>query len=142
MKYDVISFDIFDTLILRPFATPQALFMIIGKRLGRTEYYRIRVDAEKRAREIASVEKGNTEVTIDDIYSVIEQRTGIPKEEGIRTEIETELDYCFANPYMKRVFRLLQEHGKTIIIVSDMYLPQDLMARLLDRQRMMVPSSP
>lgn len=34
MKYDVISFDIFDTLIFRPFSEPTDLFYIIGEKLG------------------------------------------------------------------------------------------------------------
>jgi len=131
LQYDVISFDIFDTLILRPFAKPADLFMLIGKRLNRSEFFRIRTDAEKKARETASLTKGSREITIDDIYTLIEKRTGIPKELGIQTELETELQYCFANPYMKRVFRLLKEHNKTVIIVSDMYFPHDMMEKLL-----------
>ena len=131
LQYDIISFDIFDTLIFRPFAKPADLFMIVGKRLNRTEFYRIRTDAEKRARELATITKGNREVTIEDIYAVIEERTGLSKEIGIQTEFEVELQYCFANPYMKRVFKLLQEQKKTIIIVSDMYFPESMMKKLL-----------
>ena len=131
LQFDVISFDIFDTLVLRPFAKPVDLFMIVGKRLDKIEFTRIRIDAEKRAREIAMQKNGNTEITIADIYKIIEERTGIPKEKGIQTEFETELDYCFANPYMKRVYRLLKEQNKKIIIVSDMYIPHDMMAKLL-----------
>ena len=131
-SYDVISFDIFDTLILRPFSKPADLFMLIGKRLNQAEFYRIRTDAEKRAREKAKLEKGSSEITIRDIYAIIQDRTGIPIEQGVQTEFEMELQYCFANPYMKRVFRLLQEHEKTIVIVSDMYLPHDMMSKLLE----------
>lgn len=131
LQYDVVSFDIFDTLILRPFADPKDLFMIVGKRLNKTEFYRIRTDAEKRAREKATIEKGNREVTIDDIYTIIEERTGIPKEKGVQAELEVEMQYCFANPYMKRVFKILRVQGKPIIIVSDMYIPHDSMEKLL-----------
>lgn len=131
LQYDVVSFDIFDTLVLRPFADPKDLFMIVGKRLNKTEFYRIRTDAEKRAREKATIEKGNREVTIDDIYTIIEERTGIPKEKGIQIELEVEMQYCFANPYMKRVFKILRAQGKAIIIVSDMYIPHASMEKLL-----------
>lgn len=133
LQYDVISFDIFDTLILRPFAKPVDIFMIVGKRLDRIEFTRIRIDAEKRAREMAMLENGNTEVTIEDIYSIIEERTGIPKEEGVKIELETEMDYCFANPYMKRIYDLVKEQGKKIIITSDMYIPHDAMEKLLNK---------
>lgn len=131
MRFDVVSFDIFDTLILRPFAKPTDLFMLLGSHLNRTEFYRIRTDAERIAREEAMQAKGSREVTLADIYTIIEERTGIPKQLGIQMELETEMQYCFANPYMKRVFDLLREQGKTIIIVSDMYIPCDSMEQLL-----------
>ena len=133
LQYDVVSFDIFDTLVLRPFAKPADLFMLVGKRLKRAEFYRIRTDAERRAREESMHRNGHTEVTLYDIYAIIEERTGIPRDVGVQTEFQTELDYCFANPYMQRVFHLLQEQGKPIIIVSDMYLPGELMTQLLEK---------
>ncbi len=132
-QYDVVSFDIFDTLILRPFAKPADLFMLVGKRLKKVQFHRIRTDAEKLLREIAFQTNGNREVTIDDIYAYIEERTGIPKELGIQTEFQTEMDFCFANPYMKRVFDILKAQGKTVIIVSDMYFPHDMMEKLLHK---------
>ena len=133
LQYDVVSFDIFDTLVLRPVAAPTDLFMIVGKRLKQIEFQRIRTDAEKRAREAAFEKTGTYEVTIEDIYAIIEARTGIPKEKGIQCELQVELDYCFANPYMMRVYRMLQEQNKTIIITSDMYLPHDMMDQLLTK---------
>ena len=33
-EYDVISFDVFDTLIFRPFTSPRVLFSIMESRLG------------------------------------------------------------------------------------------------------------
>lgn len=132
LPYDVISFDIFDTLILRPFANPTGLFYIIGKRLNMPEFYRLRIETEKKAKETAFVQNGSREVTIYDIYELIERKTGLPRDVGVKTEFEAELQYCKANPYIRQVFRMLQEQQKTIIIVSDMYLPHDMMARLLE----------
>lgn len=131
LKYDVISFDIFDTLILRPFAKPVDLFLIIGSRLNMMNFMRIRIDAERDARAEANALYGNSEITIFDIYKKINHRTGLDINKGVETEFQTELDYCFANPYMMRVFKLLKEHGKKIIITSDMYIPHDMMERLL-----------
>lgn len=133
LKYDVISFDIFDTLVLRPFAKPSDLFMLVGSKLKCVDFVKIRIDAEKKAREMAYVQKGNYEVDIFDIYSLIERRTGINKEYGARVEFETELELCFANPYMERVFKLLKGQGKTVIAISDMYLSNDMLTKLLDR---------
>ncbi len=133
MLYDVISFDIFDTLLLRPFANPTDLFYIIGKRLDMPEFHKLRIEAEKRAREIAIAETGSREITIYNIYAQIEQKTRLPQIKGVEAEFEAELQYCVANPYMKQVFRMLQEQGKTIVITSDMYLPHDMMQQLLEK---------
>ena len=46
-------------------------------------------------------------------------------------EIETELDLCFANPYMKEIFLQAKNLGKTIIAVSDMYLSKDVIEKML-----------
>lgn len=132
MPYDLISFDIFDTLILRPFAQPIDLFIVVGKKLGIMNFQTIRQQAERDARAEKRALLGTNEVTIYDIYQKVNQKTGIEVETGVNAEFETELDFCFANPYMLRVFKLLREQGKRIIIASDMYYPQEMMVRLLN----------
>lgn len=131
LKYDVISFDIFDTLLLRPFAIPSDLFHVLGNRLNIMDFYKIRREAEKEARAEAIALNGNHEVTIYDIYKKINLRTGLDIDEGVEAELQAEIDFCFGNPYMLRVFKLLKEYNKTIIIASDMYFPHDMMERLL-----------
>lgn len=133
MKYDVISFDIFDTLLFRPFNKPSDLFVLVGNKLDIMDFCEIRINAEKEAREISRFTRGNSEVTIDDIYNIIEDKTGIKKEKGIQAEFETELDLCFANPYMKRVFELVKYQNKEIIICSDMYYPAHMLDMLLKK---------
>lgn len=131
MVYDVISFDIFDTLILRPFAKPTDLFMVVGNKLKIIDFMRIRMEAEKAARDEAMVLKGNHEVSIYEIYEKVSRKTGIDVQKGVDAEFETEMEFCFANPYMKRVYDLLKDQGKKIILTSDMYLPADMMEKLL-----------
>lgn len=133
LKYDIISFDVFDTLLLRPFNDPKSLFMLLGEKHDCPDFMNIRIKAEQTARQHANVTKGNSEVTIYDIYEIIERRTGINKEHGIKVEFETELDLCFANPYMKRVFDILKSQGKKIIATSDMYLPKKMIQQLLEK---------
>ena len=121
-EFDVISFDVFDTLIFRPFDNPKTLFSILGEELGIYDFYNIRVNAEREARENSVIKNGNREVTIDDIYKIIEQKTGINAKEGARLEFEMEKKYCFANPYFKTIFKILKDLDKKIVICSDMYL--------------------
>lgn len=131
--YDVISFDVFDTLLFRPFSSPEDLFYIVGQKLGYLDFRRIRMEAERRAREICRRRKGHPEITLSDIYDWLEREAGIPREEGMRAERETEEALCFANPYMLEVFRLLRQKGKRIIVLSDMYLPAETIGRMLEK---------
>ena len=67
LKYDIISFDIFDTLLFRPFSRPRDIFMILGQKFDYLDFYKIRNDMEMLAREKAFAQKGNREVTLIDI---------------------------------------------------------------------------
>ena len=129
--YDIVSFDIFDTLVLRPFARPVDLFIILGKKFSIMNFQSIREQAERDARAEKRAISGTNEVTIYDIYEKVSKKTGLDLEFGVKTEFETEMEFCFANPYMLRVFKMLRDQGKRIIITSDMYFPQELMERLL-----------
>lgn len=133
LQYDVISFDIFDTLIFRPFARPADLFYVIGEKLGIDSFRKIRMNAETEAREEANAIKGNNEVTVYDIYRLVNVYTGLAIEEGVKTELEVERELCFANPQMKRVFDILKYQDKRLILTSDMYLPSELLKQLLDK---------
>ncbi|MCR5772841.1 MAG: HAD-IA family hydrolase [Butyrivibrio sp.] len=133
IRNDIISFDIFDTLVLRPFTKPTDIFLIVGNRLGLLDFAEIRIEAEKQAREEKRVKNGNNEVTIYDIYRYVNLRTGLDVEKGVQTELSTELDFCFANPYMKNVWRILKNQGKKIIVTSDMYLPQNMIEQILSK---------
>lgn len=48
MNYDVISFDIFDTLLFRPFEKPTDLFIILQDKWDYVNFYNIRIEMEKK----------------------------------------------------------------------------------------------
>ncbi len=129
--YDVISFDIFDTLIFRPFSSPTDLFYFLGEQVDILDFRRIREEQEFLAREDCRKEKGHTEVGLSDIWRRIEREVGISADTGETLEKELELKFCYANPYMKQVFETLKEKGKRIIIISDMYLSAEFEEKLL-----------
>lgn len=131
--YETISFDIFDTLIFRPFAEPTDLFYFIGERLGYTDFRRIRMEAEAEARWEKHKKTGSFEVTLADIWSLLEEKTGLSAEEGIRIEEECELVFCYANPFMKEVYEKARQMGKRIVIISDMYLSEAFLSKMLEK---------
>ena len=131
--YDVISFDVFDTLIFRPFSDPTDLFYLVGEKMGIQDFKNLRIRAEKKARDIVHKTSDGYEVTLEQIWNELAEETGLDASEGIRIETETEKTLCFANPYMLEVWDELKEAGKKLIIVSDMYLPAETIKGILEK---------
>ncbi len=133
LVFDIISFDIFDTLILRPFSEPTDLFYFIGEKLGYMDFKRIRMEAEHKARMLKFKKEESFEVSLREIWEQLEKMTGIDATEGMETELETELSLCYANPYMSEVFHRLRKQGKRIVLTSDMYLEGKTLETLLKK---------
>lgn len=130
-EFDAVSFDIFDTLILRPFAEPADLFHIVGAETELLNFAETRVNCEREAREKHFKASGSYEIDIDDIYEYMTEYAGSDYAGARETELETEMNLCYANPYMKRVWNLLQEKNVKIFVISDMYLKSKFLETLL-----------
>lgn len=131
--YDVISFDVFDTLILRPFSEPTDLFFLLADQFSYPDLKRIRQEMEWKAREKKYKSRKHYETTLDEIYNILSEETGLDKDTVMQAEVELENKFCFANPYMKNVVSLLKRQGKRIVITSDMYLNTGQIRELLQR---------
>lgn len=131
--HDVISFDVFDTLVLRPFSSPTDLFFLLGEELEYMDFKRIRMEMEWKAREQKYKKEKTYEITLDEIYTLLERETGIGKEKAMQRETELEQEYCFANPYMMQVVKELKRMGKRLIVTSDMYLSRTQIEKILQK---------
>lgn len=131
--YDVVTFDVFDTLLLRPLARPEDAFYLLGARLGYPDFRRLRIQAEEEARRRKELAAGSREVTLEEIWAVLAPETGLSPEEGMAAERKLESDLCRANPYFLPVVAALRRQGKTLAVLSDMYLEEETVAALLDR---------
>ena len=132
-KYEIISFDIFDTLIFRPFSLPMDLFRIVGEKLGILDFTNICAWAEWDARMKCNAKHGHMEVTLADIYDNLEEDLGVSSKRGQAEEIDAELSLCYANPFMLEVWNRLLNMGKRMIVVSDMYLSSEVLSRMLEK---------
>lgn len=132
-EYDVISFDIFDTLIFRPFSSPKDIFYYIGQELGFMNFKQLRADMEEQVRRESLEERGTSEVTLKQIWEKISEETGISADIGLTAEIECEKKFCYANPFMYKVYEKLHSMGKRIIAVSDMYLDSETLRQILKK---------
>jgi FMN phosphatase YigB (HAD superfamily) len=124
---DLISFDVFDTLLRRPFLHPTHLFDCIASEIGDADFGDKRRFAEASAR---SKYKGAIDVTLDQIYEFLEYKPN--------RELERELDYLIPRDDICAMLRLASAKGKKIIAISDMYLPKSVVGDLLRRHGIVV----
>lgn len=132
-NYDIISFDMFDTLILRPFDRPANLFNFLGEKYKLFNFYNLRVKASVQARNNKMQKKRNREVYLLDIYKELQKMCDIDPIEGASYEYEVEKKICYANPYMLEIFNKLIKMDKKIIIVSDMYFNKKQLIEILKK---------
>ena len=85
-QFDIISFDIFDTLVLRAFPDPKVIFDLWGCQFGLQYGRKMRAEAEKECRK----QNGDMEVTLDEIYERVSKASGIDKGIGMQAEIDLE----------------------------------------------------
>lgn len=132
-----VSFDIFDTAILRPFYRPTDLFYTLDGMFSKIcpeeirSFHDIRVKAESVAR---AEKQGGEEVTLSDIYESFRRITGISSENSDRlskAERAAELRFCKPRKSCLNLFNLAKCCGKKIFFTSDMYLDRDFLAEML-----------
>ena len=128
-NHDVISFDIFDTLLLRPFLLPTDLFAYLGQQENVPEFCTIRQLEEKKARmRIRLKNKNYEDVTYDEIYaSLLNKNYSKFKELELNLEKET----LTQNQEIYEVYQYALSKNKKIIITSDMYLSKDFLKEVL-----------
>lgn len=137
---EVVSFDIFDTLLLRPFFVPTDLFELLDARvtdllgtIDRIDFKMHRMEAEHVARQ-RFVREHREDVTLDDIYRVLMEILELSREQSAlikQWELELELRFCRPRCFARELFELAMEFGKRVVIASDMYLSADILDKLL-----------
>lgn len=121
---EIISFDIFDTLLVRSLLEPRDLFSVIAKEENLENFAKSRVIAEHKARKIFCHFQ---DVTLDQIYECMHPRYKGKKHK----ELSTEKRFITANPYIIPLYHSAVKAKKKIIATSDMYLPPDFLNEVL-----------
>ena len=129
LAYDVISFDMFDTLVFRTCKKPVDVFAYLEKQNNIQNFKNLRIQAELDARRNSKKFWG--EININEIYKELSAKINTNIESAIMAEIEAEKKFCYANKFMLDLVKILRENNKTIIITSDMYLPSNYLNEIL-----------
>lgn len=143
-KTKVVSFDCFDTLVVRPFLAPVDLFHLLDVYINQEfpsidfcVFTNIRITAEQRARERKHLTSPSWEdVTLAEIYAEVTELCPamVPYLEKIKAkEIELEIRYCNTRETGKELLKCALAHGKRVICTSDMYLPVEVIRDILHK---------
>lgn len=129
-----VSFELFETLTLRPFFDRSDLFFFMEREfsslyVGRRSFYDLRREAEERAEK-----KAKETVTLADIYKELEKISKISpssREKLMKRECELEEYFCFARQCGTELFRTAKELGKKVIVTAETYLPEKTVEEIL-----------
>ena len=135
-----VSFDVFDTLITRPWFQPTDQFSAIAPRLRELglcsisdlEWMHLRHDSDGKARERAFTE----EVSLRDIYAAIAERLGWTPQQAAQAydlELQRELDDIRPIAHAKEMMNQVRATGKDVILTSDTYFSSAELELLLRR---------
>ncbi|MDW6002195.1 HAD-IA family hydrolase [Vibrio mangrovi] len=125
-NYDIISFDVFDTLVTRCFLKPDDVFRYIEYREDAEGFVCARKQAESNAFNRDNGLKCY-EVTLEEIYEQIPGKYKFLKD----IELEIEKKCIIVNPVGCELYLDAISKGKQIIIVSDSYLPKTFIENIL-----------
>ncbi len=139
-SYDVISFDIFDTLIARKISNPKGILDLVELKLNKkynqqTEFQKLRLQAELQWRRLHP----EKDCGLEAIYGELKKITGWNSDmldSACKLEVETEIlvsskkdKVCEVLAYEK------QELNKNIYLISDMQLGEKEIRRMFDKNK-------
>lgn len=132
--FAVVSFDIFDTLLLRDVLFPQDILKILSRwaweQYQIADFLYLRTSLEEDARRGS----GKEDVSLIEIYRRISQHNPKWPVEVLREkEVALELEHIRPNPYVKQLYEEVQQLGKPVWLISDMYLPEGVIREMLTR---------
>ncbi|MCD7880027.1 MAG: HAD-IA family hydrolase [Candidatus Gastranaerophilales bacterium] len=124
---EFVSFDIFDTLLVRPCINPTDIFALIAEKVDKKyniDFFNMRKNAEN----------GIVNATIYDIYNAIKEHYNISEELKnilLKEEIAAEMQLLYVREDTKEFYELALQENKKIIAISDMYLSSDILLNIL-----------
>jgi FMN phosphatase YigB (HAD superfamily) len=138
-RYDLLSLDIFDTVVARRVPRPMDVFFLVAHRLreqgwlqessSAASFVKERTRAEGRARRGVV----SHEVTLAQIYAEFPcgYFRDVTPEQVMAVEVELEAELVWINPDMREVIRIAKAAGLQTAFVSDTYFDRDQIRRLV-----------
>lgn len=126
-KHATASFDLFDTLLIRPVLHPHDVFRLVERDLAAPGWARARIAAER----IARAAKASRETDLDEIYAAAPLARWSSSADTFRRrelhwETQTSID-----PEAAVMVRQARDEGARVLFITDMYLPRNTLLELL-----------
>ncbi|MDB0439178.1 hypothetical protein C4R89_06430 [Clostridioides difficile] len=143
------SFDIFDTLIERNTLVPEGTFYYVQDKIQdplvelpkyiKKNFVKIRRTAEANVREYykktVNIRNDNRlEITFEEIYKHIEKVYNLSKLQSDflkQCELDCEYENCKPKDDMIEIVKSLLNKKEKVILISDMYLPKEVITKIL-----------
>lgn len=124
--HDIISFDIFDTLICRIYSHPLDVFTVVENKSGLKGFKEARIEAERKVR---ADNPNLQEVSLDQIYGYMPSMMA----SAMDVEIETEISSVFCNKPIYEMVQYAKKQNKHVVFTSSMYLPEEVIRKMLEK---------
>lgn len=134
----LVSFDIFDTVLIRKCGLPENIFYLLANRLYldnralREAFLLWRRQAEQQARHRLP----KTDVSLAQIYNDVSLSgfADYTPQQMLNAEMRIERENLIANPAVKELIEKKREQGYRICFISDMYLDSNTLSDILQRE--------
>ena len=132
-RHEVITFDIFDTLVTRCVLLPQDVFRLVDRRMfgthgnpGTFDFYRERIRAAGK--------QDGLYFSLEEIYNKIQEDLGLSDEtraQLMAAELQVEAEVIVPRKAIVDALRYAIRQGKEVWLISDMYLTKPMITALL-----------
>ena len=132
------TFDIFDTLVTRAVPAPVQVFDLLEMQVGDQLNIPVGLASARKACEVMArqdLAKGE-DTTLECIYAKMAEQYALSRSDVVSLiEKEIELEYELSRPHQEGMDLLKQARDEHAFLgyISDMYLPQDAVVRLLQK---------
>lgn len=137
-RADTVSFDIFDTLIMRKIFSPEDVFRLLGEKV-RAE---LKLDCEIAYIRAQVAAKCGPYANINEIYEQIKKCMNLTDEnisDIMKMEKDTDIDLCIVRRDIADLYEYCLTCGKEVYFISDMYYTIQDIKRILDKCGVTVP---
>lgn len=146
-EVDLVTFDVFDTALVRGVARPEDVFLHVGiearargilphGQIEVADFARARRQAERDARREAWNARGWVEIRLEEIHARLAAQLQLDMSRMqalMALERKIEQAHGLRNPFVAQLFQQARNAGKKVGFISDMYLDEALVARLLEQ---------